>query len=75
MTITRDFTLPKLSLAAVETPALVVVGENSGEYLIHAARATAEVLPNASLRLLEGQDHNVAPEALAPVLVKFFTGR
>jgi hypothetical protein len=39
-----------------------------------AAQAVAFALPNAHRRTLEGQTHDVAPEALAPVLVEFFKG-
>jgi len=38
----------------------------------HAARALVDVLPHARLRTLDGQTHEVAPEALAPVLAEFF---
>ena len=37
-------------------------------------RAVADVLPNAQRRTLEGQTHDVAPDALAPVLEKYFAG-
>ena len=39
-----------------------------------AAKATADALPTAEHRTLDGQTHDVAPEALAPVLVEFFGG-
>jgi len=30
-------------------------------------------MPHAQLRTLAGQDHNVSPAVLAPVLAEFFT--
>ena len=36
------------------------------------AQALAAVIPDAQRRILEGQNHDVAPEALAPVLEEFF---
>jgi hypothetical protein len=36
------------------------------------AEALARALPNGSFRLLDGQGHDVAPEAIGPVLVEFF---
>jgi hypothetical protein len=36
------------------------------------AVALTNAIPNARHRTLEGQTHDVAPEALAPVLVEFF---
>ena len=35
-------------------------------------RAWLEVIPDAQTRILDDQEHNVAPEALAPVLEEFF---
>jgi hypothetical protein len=35
--------------------------------------ALAKAIPNAQHRTLEGQTHEVAAEAIAPVLVEFFT--
>ena len=35
------------------------------------SQAIAEVLPDADLRVLEGQTHNVNMKALAPVLADF----
>ncbi len=39
---------------------------------LQQAKATAEALPMAEHRTLDGQSHDVAPDALAPVLVEFF---
>ena len=41
-------------------------------WLSQAAQAVASTLPNAQRHTISGQPHNVAPEALAPVLVSFF---
>jgi len=38
-----------------------------------AARALAEAAPQGRYGVLEGQTHEVAAEALAPVLIAFFT--
>jgi dihydrofolate reductase len=45
----------------------------SPAYMQDAAQAAAQALPNATLRILAGQTHEVAPEVLAPVLTEFFT--
>ena len=47
-------------------------GGASPHGLQQAAKATADALPTAEHRTLDGQTHDVAPEALAPVLVEFF---
>jgi hypothetical protein len=37
------------------------------------ARALADILPDGQHRILQGQEHNVDPAVLAPVLEEFFT--
>ena len=34
-----------------------------------------KIIPHARLRILDGQKHEVSPEALAPVLTEFFQQR
>ncbi|MGQ0602500.1 MAG: alpha/beta fold hydrolase [Anaerolineales bacterium] len=58
--------------ASVTMPTLVMTGGKSEAYFHGAAQALVDILPTAQRRTLEGQDHAVAPEALAPVLVEFF---
>ena len=57
------------------TPTLVAVGEKSPAWMRNGMRALSDVLPNAELRVLEGQTHLVKPKVLAPVLEEFFTVR
>ena len=67
--------LPTTRWAAAVMPALVLSGGASEPWLRAAAEATAELLPGAEHRVLEGLDHSaavMAPEVLAPVLVEFF---
>ncbi len=53
-------------------PVLVMVGGSSPQWAHNSAKALARALPNAQARVLEGQEHGAAPEALAPVLAEFF---
>lgn len=55
-------------------PTLVMTGGNSEPFFHDSARALVSLLPDASHRTLAGQDHGIAGEALAPVLVEFFNG-
>jgi len=71
-TIMGDYSLPVERAASVAAPTLVMAGWESFPFMRETARALADVIPNAHRRILEGQEHNVAPEALAPVLVEFF---
>ncbi len=58
--------------STIAVPALVLAGGASPPGLQQAAKATADALPTAEHRMLDGQTHDVTPEALAPVLVEFF---
>lgn len=57
--------------ATVTCPTLVVYGAKTYPVLKHASKALSEVLPNATLRELPGQSHNVSPNAIVPVLAPF----
>jgi pimeloyl-ACP methyl ester carboxylesterase len=71
-TIMGDYSLPAERAAAVTIPTLVIAGGASFPFMREAAHALADALPEGQHRTLEGQEHNVAPEALAPVLEEFF---
>jgi pimeloyl-ACP methyl ester carboxylesterase len=72
--IMGDGSVPRGRLASLTVPTLVMDGGASPAFMQDAAQAAAHALPNARHRTLEGQTHDVAPEALAPVLVEFFEG-
>jgi pimeloyl-ACP methyl ester carboxylesterase len=63
--------LPADRWAAVSAPTLVMYGRGTEPWLISAARALADLLPTASLEAVEGAQHSVAPEVLAPALRQF----
>lgn len=73
-TIMGDYVVPTERVAAVKTPTLVIAGGASFPFMRETAQALADVLPDGRTRTLEGQEHNVAPDAIAPVLVEFFAG-
>lgn len=60
-------------VAAVEAPVLVMDGGRT-PWFSSGAEALADALPNGAHRRLEGQGHDVSPDALAPVLIEFFAG-
>ena len=64
---------PAEQASRVVLPALVLAGGASPEWMIDASRQIADALPNGQLRVLEGDDHVVPPEVLAPVLTEFIT--
>jgi pimeloyl-ACP methyl ester carboxylesterase len=59
--------------ATVMCPTLVAYGSKTYPQLKHAARSAAEVLPNATLREIPGQKHNIKARAIAPVVAEFVT--
>jgi hypothetical protein len=47
-------------------------GGNGAPFIKETAKTLSKVIPGAKLSTLDGQTHEVHPEALAPVLVEFF---
>jgi pimeloyl-ACP methyl ester carboxylesterase len=72
VTIMSDYSLRTAQAASVAVPTLAIDGENSPPLLRRAVQAVAQTLPHAQRQTLKGQTHDVAPEALAPALEKFF---
>ncbi|MEV5748456.1 alpha/beta fold hydrolase [Actinoallomurus sp. NPDC052308] len=60
-------------LADVKAHTLVLTGSRSGPWAETAARALSNVLPTPVHTVLEGQNHNVSWDALAPHLTSFLT--
>jgi pimeloyl-ACP methyl ester carboxylesterase len=71
----EEAALPSERAARLPVPTLVIAGGASYPFMQVTARALADAIPNAQHRTLEGQTHEVAAEALAPVLVEFYTSR
>jgi pimeloyl-ACP methyl ester carboxylesterase len=69
----EDVSVPTERAAGVTVPALVMDGAASYPFMHVAAVALADAMPYGQHRTLEGQTHEVAAEAIAPVLVEFFT--
>ena len=64
--------LPRSRWIGATMPTLVMDGGKSPAWLQNAARAVAEVLPNATHRTLPGQTHMISAKAHVPPLVEFF---
>src|SRR6266496_1624041 len=56
--------------AAIRTPTLVMCGGSSYPFMLATAETITKALPNAELRILDGQTHEVQPAVLAPVLTE-----
>jgi pimeloyl-ACP methyl ester carboxylesterase len=69
----EDGSVPTERATNIAVPTLIMNGGASEWSFMHiTAVALANAIPTAQHRTLEGQTHEVAAEALAPVLIEFF---
>jgi pimeloyl-ACP methyl ester carboxylesterase len=68
----KDGAIPTKRAARVRIPTLVMNGGNGAPFMLETARTLSRTIPAAKLSTLEGQTHDVQPDALAPVLIEFF---
>ncbi len=68
----REAAVPIELVARVKVPVLVMSGSASFPFMKTTAEILSTIMPHASLQILDGQTHDVSPEALAPLLVEFF---
>jgi pimeloyl-ACP methyl ester carboxylesterase len=69
----EEAAVPTERAARLSIPTLIMSGTETYPFMPISAKTLADAIPNAQFRTLEGQTHEVKPEALAPVLVEFFT--
>jgi pimeloyl-ACP methyl ester carboxylesterase len=62
---------PDLWVAATKST-LVLCGGASEAWMRNGMQALADTLPDATLRTLDGQTHNLRPKVVVPHLVRFF---
>ncbi|MFD3550657.1 alpha/beta fold hydrolase [Streptomyces goshikiensis] len=65
--------LPADRWKSVTVPVLVGSGDAGAPQMLSGARELAALAGNFTLQVFPGREHNIAPEALAPVLTGFFT--
>jgi pimeloyl-ACP methyl ester carboxylesterase len=68
----KNGSIPTERAGRVNVPTLVMNGGNGAPFMLETAKTLSKAIPVARLRTLDGQTHEVHPEALAPVLVEFF---
>jgi pimeloyl-ACP methyl ester carboxylesterase len=66
---------PRDALSAIRIPTLVVGGGKSPEWARNAVAAAAEAIPGGRARTVDGEDHGISADAIAPVLIEFFGSR
>ena len=67
--------LPTDRWSSITVPVLVMHGKGTQQWLIDAANALADLLPTATLLAVEGEQHNVESDVLAPALRQFVLGQ
>jgi len=70
----EDSSIPAEQIALITAPTLVMNGGASFPFMDETAQVLSTAIPHAKRYTLQGQTHDVAPKALAPVLVDFFLG-
>ena len=70
--IMGDYSLPVGRIRSVTVPTLILVGAASFGFFGPTAEAIEAALPDAQVKTLEGQEHNVDPTVLGPALADFF---
>ncbi|MEO5535236.1 MAG: alpha/beta fold hydrolase [Pseudolysinimonas sp.] len=68
-----DFEPPIDELKSIDIPTLVLVGGKAAKKMAAAQQKIAATIPNAEMGVLDGQTHQVAPAALKPEFIRFFT--
>lgn len=66
--------IPIERIGHIEAPVLVLTGALSPPPMSRAAEKIVEAVQDGSQQMLAGQTHDVSIDALAPVLVSFFSG-
>ncbi|HTV99381.1 MAG TPA: alpha/beta hydrolase [Streptosporangiaceae bacterium] len=67
-----DLAVPAGRAARVPTPTLLMYGGAGAPFMRETAETLSKAMPNARLRGVDGQTHDVSPDALAPLLAEFF---
>jgi pimeloyl-ACP methyl ester carboxylesterase len=73
LALTGDGVVPSERLAGIHVPLLVMDGGASPRWSANAAAAIEAAVPDGRRRTVQGESHNVAAAALAPVLIEFFS--
>jgi pimeloyl-ACP methyl ester carboxylesterase len=61
--------------ATVSCPTLVAYGSKTAAGLKHASKSLAGVLPNATVREIPGQNHNVSVNTAVSLITEFVAGQ
>ncbi|HEX5015136.1 MAG TPA: alpha/beta hydrolase [Candidatus Limnocylindrales bacterium] len=71
--IMADYSIPRDKAADVTQPTIAIAGEASFPFFLQTVAALGDAIPNGESTTLPGQQHDVSPEVLGPVLKEFFS--
>jgi pimeloyl-ACP methyl ester carboxylesterase len=69
----EDASVPAERAATLKIPVLLMNGENSYPFMQESGRTLSNIISGVQYRVLEGQAHEIEPDAIASGLVEFFT--
>lgn len=64
---------PSLDTKSINVKTLVLYGASSPPFMGDTATRLSQALPHATLKVLEGQSHDVKADAVASLLATFFS--
>jgi len=67
--------VPVGELSKITAPVLIMGGGNSPAWFRRSVAEQAAAIPGAQLKTVDGYDHNIPPEVIAPILAGFFGAR
>lgn len=70
--IMGNWSVPEEKISSITVPTLISGGGKSPATLQDPVKLIARLLPNGTLKILEGQTHNVKAEVLIPEILDFF---
>ena len=67
-----DYSIPVEKAKDVSQPTIVIAGEASFPFFLQTVAVLGDAIPKGESKTLPGQSHDVAPDAIAPILTEFF---
>lgn len=68
----EEAAVPVEKAKRLNIPVLVMNGSESYPFMVEAGQTLSKTFPNVTYQVLEGQKHEVEPQAIAPALIAFF---
>jgi pimeloyl-ACP methyl ester carboxylesterase len=72
--IMGDYSIPADKASGVTQPTIVIAGEASFPFFLQTVAVLGDAIPNGQSTTIPGASHDVAPDAIAPILTEFFAG-